>query len=621
MRSTSVLLAIIAGLAISAVVAGVVLAAPGDITTVAGGFIGDGGPATSASLNGPLGVAVDASGNLFITDRLNHRVRRVDAATGIITTVAGDGGSGFSGDGGPATSASLSFPEGVAVDASGNLFIADAGNSRIGRVDAATGIITTVAGVGAGGFSGDGGPATSASLFFPEGVAVDALGNLFIADTSNNRVRRVDAATGIITTVAGDGASGFSGDGGPATSASLNSPRGVAVDASGNLFIADFSNDRVRRVDAVTGTITTVAGGVFGDGGPATGASLNRPFEVAADGSGNLLIADFSNNRVRRVDAATGIITTVAGDGAFGFSGDGGPATSASLGFPSGVAVDSSGNLFIADFSNRRIRRVDAATGIITTVAGDGGSRFSGDGGPATSASFSSPRGVAVDASGNLFIAVRGNSRVRRVDAATGIITTVAGDGSLGFSGDGGPATSASLSSPSGVAVDASGNLFIADFSNSRIRRVDAATGIITTVAGNGSSGFSGDGGPATSASLCGVLTLWRWTPRATSSSPRSPTTTSAEWTPPPGSSPRWRATAAPRPAPTSVLPAVWRWTPWATSSSLIRATTASGRWRECLPRHRLLALPQLQLPALLQLLFPSQIQPEPPYPPPPSWA
>jgi sugar lactone lactonase YvrE len=485
-------------------------AATGIITTVAGngtqGFSGDGGPATSATLNHPWGVAVDASGNLFIADVYNQRIRRVDASTGTITTVAGNGTAAYSGDGGAATSASLNYPYGVAVDASGNLFIADTGNARVRRVDAKTGIITTVAGDGNGAYSsGDGGPATSAGLS-PSGVALDSSGNLFIAD-GNNRIRRVDAVTGVITTVAGNGTQGFSGDGGPATNASLNGAESVAVDSSGNLFIADRENQRVRRVAAATAVIATVAGGGSdGDGGPATSAFLTNTYGVAEDKSRSLFIADTQNSRIRRVDATTGIITTVAGNGTYGDSGDGGAATNASLDYPEGVAVDMAGNLFIADYGNFVVRRVDGVSGVITTVAGSGNYGYSGDGGPATSASLENPTDVAVDEWGNLFIADVYNQRVRRVDASTGIITTVAGNGTPGYSGDGGPATSASLYHPSGVAVDAYGNLFIADSLNYVVRRVDAVSGVITTVAGNGTFGFTGDGGPATSASLSSPL-------------------------------------------------------------------------------------------------------------------
>jgi uncharacterized protein (TIGR03437 family) len=481
----------------------------GIITTVAGsasfGFSGDGGPATSAELSLPASVAVDASGNLFIADLFNNRIRKVSAASGIITTVAGNGDFSFSGDGGPATSAALAQPTGVAVDASGNLFIVDFENNRIRKVSA-NGIISTVAGNGTQGFSGDGGPATSAELNYSSTVAVDASGNLFIADTYNNRIRKV-SASGIISTVAGDGTPSyvFSGDGGPAIAAALNRPAGVAVDVSGNLFIADTGYDRVRKVSA-SGIINTVAGnGGFlfsGDGGPAVSASLNSPQNVVVDASANLFIAVNGSYRIRKVSAG-GIITTVAGNGAEGFSGDGGPATAASFGEPTGVAVDAGGNLFIADAYNNRIRKVSAG-GIITTAAGNGTAGFSGDGGPATSAAlqlgFSG--GVAVDSSGNLLIADTGNNRIRKVSAA-GVITTVAGNGTQGFSGDGGLATAAELYKPVGIAVDASGNLFFADLDNYRIRKV-SASGIITTVAGNGTAAFSGDGGPATSASLGG---------------------------------------------------------------------------------------------------------------------
>jgi len=477
----------------------------GTITTVAGnggilGSTGDGGPATNAQLPFPTGVVVDGVGNLFIVDSYRY-VRRV-STNGIITTVAGNGQEGYSGDGGPATSAQMDAWN-VAVDGAGNLFIADSYNFRVRRVST-NGIITTVAGTGQQGYSGDGGPATSAQVSFAEGLAVDGAGNLFIA--GNNRVRRV-SPNGIITTVAGGGSLGGSlGDGGPAISAFLADPRGVAVDGNGNLFIAAGSSALVRRVSP-SGVITTVAGngqepGYSGDGGPATSAPLalaGALSTVAVDGAGNLYIADNGNNRVRRV-SPSGIITTVAGNGQSGYFGDGGQAISAQLSAPYSVAVDGTGNLFIADYSNNRVRRV-SPNGIITTVAGNGQSGYSGDGGPATSAQLDHPYGVAVDAAGNLFIADKNNSLVRRV-SPNGIITTVAGNGQSGYSGDGGPASSAQLGSPVGLAVDGAGNLFVADHGNYVVRKI-SASGIITTVAGmGGQPGVYGDGGPATSAQL-----------------------------------------------------------------------------------------------------------------------
>ncbi len=503
--------------------------AGGIITTVAGGiggtvagagacgYGGDGGPATSAGLNQPSGVAVDSAGDLYIADTVNCLVRKV--AGGIITTVAGVNSAGttsgcrYAGDGGPATSAALNWPSGVAVDSAGNLYIADTNNCRVRKV--VGGIITTVAGMGTGypsscGYAGDGGPATSASLRDPHGVAVDSAGNLYIADTNNCRVRTV--AGGIITTVAGVGTGvpapptngygcGYAGDGGPATSASLNLPNGVAVDSAGNVYIADTFNCRIRAVAG--GIITTVAGtGACTSGGgdgPATSATLDKPNAVAADSAGNVSIADTFNCRIRTV--AGGIITSVAGNGLCGYSGDGGPATSASLNYPSGTAVDSAGNLYIADTLNCRVRKLTAGT--ISTIAGNGLCGYSGDGGPATGASLNVPSGVAVDSAGNLYVADAANCRVRKV--AGGVITTVAGTGVCGFGGDGGPGVSAPLNQPAGVAVDGAGNLYIADTFNCRVREL--AGSIITTVAGTGAGaplqcGYGGDGGPATSASL-----------------------------------------------------------------------------------------------------------------------
>jgi len=388
-----------------------------NIVTVAGSAVplGDGGPATAAQLSLPHGLALDSQ-SLYIVDSGNNRVRRVDLAAGTITTFAGGGALSW-GDGGPATAAQLNAPFGVVVDpANRYLYIAEGAGHRVRRVDLATGVITTFAGTGVAGFSGDSGPATAAQLNTPQGVAIDSQ-NLYVVDSVNERVRRVDLATGVITTFAGTGVAGFGGDGGPATAAQLNTPRFLAV-ASGYLYISDSSNHRVRRVDLATGTISTSAGtgvaGFSGDGGPATAAQLNQPRFLAVD-SRNLYVSDASL-RVRRVDLATGTITTFAGTGAAGFSGDSGPATAAQLNLPLGLAVDSA-NLYIADTNNNRLRRVDLATGTISTFAGTGASSFAGDGGPATAAQLKTPFGVAVDpANQYLYIADTGNNRVRRVN-------------------------------------------------------------------------------------------------------------------------------------------------------------------------------------------------------------
>ncbi|WP_026309024.1 NHL repeat-containing protein [Spirosoma spitsbergense] len=478
------------------------VAANGVITTVAGtgmaGFSGDGGAATSANLNTPAGVTVDGMGNFYVSDQKNQRIRMVSTA-GIIITVAGTGTAGYSEDGVAANTASLNNPAGLAVDGSGNLYIADQSNHRVRKVSAG-GIISTVAGNGIGIYSGDGGIATMTSLYSPGGVLIDGTGNLYIADALNHRIRKV-ANNGIIATVAGNGTVSYGGDRGPATSASLYNPVGVAFDGTGNFYIADQQNQRIRKV-ATSGIITTVAGnGLFtfgGDGGAATAANLANPSGVAVDGVGNIYIADALNQRIRKV-AMSGIITTVAGNGIAGFSGDGGAATAASLNNPVGVTVDGTGNLYIADSQNNRIRKV-ATSGIISTVAGNGTASNSGDGGLATAAGFNYIAGVVLDGSGNLYIADQGNHRIRKV-ATDGIVTTVAGTGIAGYSGDGGLATAANLANPASVVVDGMGNLYIADYGNNRIRKV-ATNGIITTVAGNGSHGFSGDGGLATAAIL-----------------------------------------------------------------------------------------------------------------------
>jgi sugar lactone lactonase YvrE len=485
----------------------------GTLTRLAGrsnitGYSGDGGPAINAQLAAPGGITLDSAGNLYIADTYNNVIRKV-STIGTITTIAGTGSVGESGDGGPATSAQLSHPQAVAVDAGGNLYIAD---SAVIRKVLTSGTITTAAGNGTPGYTGDGGPATGAQIGPCYGLALDNAGNLYISDYSSSVVRKV-APGGTISTVAGNGVSGYAGDGGLATSAQLRSPGGVAVDAVGNLYIADSANSRLRMVTS-GGTITTVAGngtfpgsgsgfvGAAGDGSPATSAQLGYPTGVAVDSAGNLYIGDPGSHRVRKV-AAGGTMLSAAGNGFTGYSGDGGPAASAQMGLSVGVAVDSAGNLYISDSDNNVVRKVTPA-GVIATVAGNGmgAPGYSGDGGPATSAQLSGPAGLALDASGNLYIADLNNSVVRKV-TASGTITTVAGKSGCGYSGDNGPATSAQLCSPWGVAVDSAGNLYIADSGNNRIRKV-AVGGIITTVAGNGAAGYAGDGGPAISALLFG---------------------------------------------------------------------------------------------------------------------
>jgi hypothetical protein len=519
---------------------GATAAAPGVISTVAGG-VGGPGRATGVDVSFPCGVSFGA-GALYIAG--GQTVRQVNPATDGLTTPAGTDAISPVGDGGPATAANVETC-GVATDHDGNLLIANFADQRIQVVAARSGTfygqamiahdIYTVAGTGTAGFSGDGGPATGAELDFPNAVAVDGAGNLVIADSGNNRVRVAAAATGTfygramtaghIYTVAGDGSVGPSGDGGPATKAGL-SAQSVVVDDSGNLVIADSQTGRIRVVAATTGTfygqamkahdIYTVAGGgtSLGDGGPATQAALDDPTAVAVDGAGDLLVADTFDQRVRIVAASSGTrygqamtagdIYTVAGNGSPGYAGDGGPATAAEVAYPQGVAVDGSGNLVIADTDNARVRVVAARTGTfyrqamtaghIYTVASngapsrqEGNQGFSGDTGPALRAELDFPAGVAVDAAGNLVIADTSNDRIRVVAARSGTfygramtahdIYTVAGTGIQGFSGVGGPATAAKLSGPSDVVPDAAGNLVIADAGNDRIRVVAAAAG------------------------------------------------------------------------------------------------------------------------------------------------
>ena len=546
------------------------------------GFSGDGGQASAAELNFPEGMAVDSSGNLYIADAGNSRVRKVTPAgvistvaligtgvfclaadtkgnlfatgaqnvmkidsSGNVTAYAGTGVAGFGGDGGPATAAQFYNPYGLRVDSNGNVYVADTSNNRVRMINP-QGVISTVAGSATGGFLGDGGQANKAELFQPADVALDAQGNLYISDALNGRIRIV-APGGIINTYAGGGGSLTDGQ---VVLAEL-APDGIAIDANGNLLIAELNYREVRRISQQT--ISTVAGQLpssgTGDGGLATAAGLLEPFGVAVDATGDVLISDYVDNRIRKVSpadiistvtgtgipgftlsgpasgapigaptyisfdkngdlifatgaiqqiSAAGVISTLAG-GLAGFSGDGGPATSAALLGADSAVEDASGNIYISDKGNNRIRKV-SPQGVISTIAGNGTPGFSGDNGPAASAELYQPYQLALDTAGNLFIADWGNSRVRKINFTTGIIATVAGGGA-GALGDGGPAAAATVGGNlTGLAVDAGGNLYIA--TDSRIRKVNGATGIISTIGGNGTDGFSGDGGPATNAQI-----------------------------------------------------------------------------------------------------------------------
>ncbi|HSP17229.1 MAG TPA: hypothetical protein VLV78_20975 [Thermoanaerobaculia bacterium] len=492
--------------------------AKGIISLVAGigqeGFSGDGGLATQAALGSPGGVAIDANGNIYIADSSNNRVRRVDATTGNIETVVGNGqNSDEIGDGGPGTSATLFYPRAVAFDAAGKLYIADTYHSRVRKYDPVSKIITTVAGNGDYG-GGDGNVATEAGLYATMAIAFDRAGNLFVQDGSNSSIRRVDATTQIITTIAGGGT--FVGDGLTATSAILSAPRGLALDKSGNLYIADAGHTLVRKVDATTHVISTFAGivntyyGDIQDGMDATAAAVGGVMDVAVNDAGEVFIANPHGNSILKVDTA-GKISKVAGGGspADGI-GDGGPATAAQI-FPRGIGLDAAGNLYITDtdayetIPHHRIRRVDVQTKVITTIAGGSTPGFAGDGGDAKSALLDSPDQAIVDATGNIFIADSVNGAIRRIDAKTNIITTYAGRGNPADGiGDGLVATSADLY-PLHMALDRStGDLYVADMVHQRIRKIDAKTQIITTIAGTGENGgdFGGDNGPALAAKL-----------------------------------------------------------------------------------------------------------------------
>ena len=456
----------------------------GIITRVAGsgrtGRGGDGGPAVEAEMDTHCGIAVDDDGNLYLSSEWANNIRRVDAATGVVELFAGQdarhhpsesGGSrpyagpalslgGYSGDGGPKEAAAFHHPEHLAFDSRGDLYVCDNSNHRIRKIDMKTGIVSTVLGTGQAASNGDGGPASEASTLMPDALCFDAHDNMYVGEKYGFRVRRVDAQTGIVTTIAGTGVPGMGSEGVHGTETACNSIEvGLWADPDGTVFYSDCGG-RLRRIDGDTGIVTTVLGGTsIHDGGPASEAFVGTPGGIAAGPDGQVYFADSGNQRVRGIDPETGVIRTVAGNGARAYGGDGGPAVDAYLGNPADVSVDSRGRVVIADTRHGHVRRVEA-DGTIRGIAGAAFQWDKGDGGPAVGANLSHVTSVAHDANDNVYVG-DAVGRIRRIDARTGLIDTVAGIGLSGYTGDGGPATEARLGSPSAIDFDAQGRIVL----------------------------------------------------------------------------------------------------------------------------------------------------------------
>jgi sugar lactone lactonase YvrE len=499
--------------------------------------------ALEASLSDPSGIITDGSGNIYFADQVSSVIRKIDGNTGIITTIAGTGAFGFAGDGDSPRNAKFSSPSTIAIDAVGNIYVADTGNKRVRKINFANRIIATVVGNGIGGFSGDGGPATEASISSVDGIAIDQPGNIYLSDPENYRIRKVNVLTGLIETIAGNGEQGYSGDDGFAINAKLSGPHDLFLDKQGNLIFLD--GQRVRSINLTTTIISTIGGGgtTYEEGGLAESTLIDTPSGLTSSDNGDIYFSEYRNAVVRKI--SEGIITTVVGLGNFG--GDGGLAINANLKHPQSLAIDNDNNLYFSDYWNNRIRKINQSTGVIETVAGNGDGRLSADNVTAIETSIAAPYGMKTDEFNNVFftdnyngiykidqstgklkrVADPGNSvvyptlsgpsaitydtdhnlyivetgahRIQKIDLSSGTITTIAGNGTSGFSGDGGLAISAQLFFPSDIIVNAQNDLFVADRFNSRIRKIDATTGIISTVAGGGSGG---DGVLATSASI-----------------------------------------------------------------------------------------------------------------------
>lgn len=514
----------------------------GLMKTIAGmadsaGYSGDGGPATAAKFNfaDRTSLAADAAGNIYVNDELNHRIRKINAS-GIVTTYAGTGTAGYSGDGGAAIAANIQAL-GIACDAAGNLYIADGNNYRIRKISGGT--ISTICGTGVSGFTGDGGPAIAAQVAQTNAITVNTAGEVWISDLGNRRIRKI-ALDGTISTVAGNGTLGFSGDDGPATLATIGGAGGdnMAVDATGNVYFSGYN--AVRKISA-SGIITRYAGqyvipgSYMGDGGPATAALFNLCYGIALDGAGNLFVADYENNVIRKVDGS-GVINTYAGNNFLQYTGDNGPAINAKI-HVQNMFSDTAGNVYFTDPFYYTLRKM-TPSGMIYRVAGDGSAGFTEDSSLAiythlathfhgaidrngtiyiaeaanhiirkitptgilvTVAFSTSPNALAADTAGNIFFTDGVNHQLKRINATGG--TTVIAGSTAGYSGDGGPALAAQLQGPFDVAVDKHDNIYLLENYGGRVRKIDAS-GIITTIAGTGTMGYSGDGGPATAANI-----------------------------------------------------------------------------------------------------------------------
>lgn len=459
------------------------------------GFSGDGGPAKKAQFWYPIGITLDTVGNIYIADTYDNRIREITIANDTINTICGNGWSTFAGDGGPASAAEIFQPRYLNFDKTGNLLFADIGNNRVREISFAD-TVNTLAGDGMPGYNGDNINALTSQLSNPTNLVSDNSGDIFFSDNGNNMVREVDASTGNILKIAGTGKAGYSGDGGPAGKAQLSGPCGIALNDSGDIIFADEYNERIRKINHSSNMISTIAGngaaGYAGNGGIATSAELFYPVDIAIDSIGEIYIADMVNDRIREVNKF-GKMKLTAGNGynsnnwGGGFSGDGGSAIVAELNQPQSVALDKSNNLYIADTWNYRVRKVNLSTGIITTIAGNGSWGYNGDGGPATAAEISPPTCVRLDAYGNLYIADFYNNAIREVSVWDSTITTVVGTGTQNFSGDGGPAIQAELDLPHGICFDRPGNMYVADYGNNRIRKITSPLAVKNISNGNGS--------------------------------------------------------------------------------------------------------------------------------------